>query len=161
LKGGQLVIPLRWFRLERNGPVHAEGVYVTHDPMQGCNIVHSDRAAHHFVASDLCANWYDLDDHGLTAPFAEPQPDHLYPALNPLREVAKGRCLYTCYVKPWEDDVSGNRSKQYNEHHNIYFENSNIGHEKLAQEYFVRFCSTSPHATAGEQFDAMLADSVK
>jgi hypothetical protein len=91
----------------------------------------------------------------------EPQPDHLYPALNPLREVAKGRCLYTCYVKPWGDDVSGNRSKQYNEHHNIYFENSNIGHEKLAQEYFVRFCSTSPHATAGEQFDAMLADSVR
>ncbi|KIK78004.1 hypothetical protein PAXRUDRAFT_28705 [Paxillus rubicundulus Ve08.2h10] len=94
LKGGQLVIPVRWFQLERNGPVHAEGVFVMHDPM------------------------------------------------------------------PWGDDVSGNRSKQYNEHHNIYFKNSNIGHEKLAQEYFVRFCSTSPHATAGEQFDAMLADSV-
>jgi hypothetical protein len=33
LKGGQLIVPLRWFRLERNGPVHAEGVLVTHDPI--------------------------------------------------------------------------------------------------------------------------------
>lgn len=62
--------------------------------------------------------------------------------------------MYTSYVKPWGDDVSGNRSKQYNAHTNIYFCHANIPHTLLAQEYFVQFCSTSPHATASEQFNA-------
>ncbi|KIJ66642.1 hypothetical protein HYDPIDRAFT_127842 [Hydnomerulius pinastri MD-312] len=160
LEEGQLTIPTRWFRKERNGPVYAEGIPVTNDPTQNVNIVHTDRSPLTFPAVDLKSNWYDLHDRELTVPFSAPQAEHIYEGLNPLREVAQGRCMYTCYVKPWGDDVSGNRSKQYNEHTNIYFAHANIRHEKLSQEYYVRFCSTSPHASAGEQFDTMVADNI-
>ncbi|OBZ68616.1 hypothetical protein A0H81_11585 [Grifola frondosa] len=66
--------------------------------------------------------------------------------------------MYSCFVKLWGDGVSGNRSKQYNEHTNVYVAHANLPHDKLSQEYFVRFCSTSPNASAGEQFDAIVAD---
>jgi hypothetical protein len=59
---------------------------------------------------------------------------------------------------PWADDVSGNRSKQYNAHMNMYLPNINIPHKLLAQEYFVQFCATSPHASSLEQFDALSMD---
>lgn len=88
---------------------------------------------------------------------AGPLPKSLYRAENPLRAIANGRRMYTSYIKAWGDDVSGNRSKQYNEHTNIYIAHANLPHKKLSQEYFVRFCSTSPTAGAGAQFDAMMA----
>lgn len=49
-------------------------------------------------------------------------------------------------VVPWADDVSGNRSKQYNPHVNIHTKNLNEPSEKLKQQNFVRFRSTSPNA---------------
>lgn len=77
---------------------------------------------------------------------------------NPIREVAEGRPAFTLRIMPWCDDVSGNVSKQYNAHTNIYTTNSNIPHRKLSQEYFVRFCSTSQHASSLEQFEALSED---
>ena len=41
---------------------------------------------------------------------------------------------------------------------NVYIQNLNIPHKKLAQEYFVRFCSTSSHASSSEQFEALVND---
>ncbi|TFK17304.1 hypothetical protein FA15DRAFT_661542 [Coprinopsis marcescibilis] len=58
----------------------------------------------------------------------------------------------------WSDDVSGNVSKQYNPHTNLYIQNLNLPHEKLSQEYFVRFCSTSSYASSSEQFVALTHD---
>lgn len=77
---------------------------------------------------------------------------------HPTRSIAKGRPVFVLRIMPWADDVSGNRSKQYNAHMNIYMANVNIPHRKLAQEYFIRFCSTSPHASSSEQFDALVED---
>ncbi|KAJ7831753.1 hypothetical protein B0H14DRAFT_2592432 [Mycena olivaceomarginata] len=59
---------------------------------------------------------------------------------------------------PWADDVSGNRSKQYNAHMNMYLANLNLPHKLLAQEYLVRFCATSQHALSLEQFEALVGD---
>ncbi|KDQ10561.1 hypothetical protein BOTBODRAFT_57961 [Botryobasidium botryosum FD-172 SS1] len=73
---------------------------------------------------------------------------------NPLRAKANGKRLYTVHLNVWADDVSGARSKQYNEHYNIYYQNSGIPHKKLAQEFFVRFASASTHATSLEQLNA-------
>lgn len=53
---------------------------------------------------------------------------------------------------PWADDASGNQSKQYNPHINLCTQNLNVPHEKLKHQYFVCFCSTSQHASSGEQF---------
>ncbi|KAF9455587.1 hypothetical protein BDZ94DRAFT_1135734, partial [Collybia nuda] len=77
---------------------------------------------------------------------------------HPVRGIASGRPVFVLRIMPWADDVSGNRSKQYNAHMNIYAANVNLPHKKLAQEYFVRFCSTSPHASSSEQFDALAED---
>lgn len=66
--------------------------------------------------------------------------------------------MYTSFIKLWGDDVSGNRSKQYNAHTNVYFTHGNLPHQKLAQQYHVKFSSTSQFATSGEQFDAAIAD---
>jgi hypothetical protein len=40
----------------------------------------------------------------------------------------------------------------------MYLANVNIPHKLLAQEYFVWFCATSPHALSLEQFDALSTD---
>jgi hypothetical protein len=77
---------------------------------------------------------------------------------HPVREIAAGRPAFCIRIMPWADDVSGNRSKQYNAHLNVYIANVNIPHRKLAQEYFVRFCSTSPDASSSEQLEALAED---
>lgn len=79
---------------------------------------------------------------------------------NVLRKLADDEELYVVMLPLWCDDVSGNRSKQYNKHMNIYMSNSNLPGRLLQQEYFVRFVSTSPHATGPEQF-AVVTEQIK
>ncbi|KZT08876.1 uncharacterized protein LAESUDRAFT_735610 [Laetiporus sulphureus 93-53] len=102
---------------------------------------------------ELKSNYYDLSAMSVVCDLSGPLPQGIYIGLNPLREIAKGRCMYTSFIKPWGDDVSGNRSKQYNDHTNVYLVYANLPHMKLSQEYFVHFLSMSQHACAGEQFD--------
>ncbi|KAF7344329.1 hypothetical protein MSAN_01913800 [Mycena sanguinolenta] len=54
--------------------------------------------------------------------------------------------LFVIMVSPWADDVSGNKSKQYNKHMNMSFH--------------VHYISSSPHASSAEQF-AAFRDHVK
>ncbi|KAJ7923704.1 hypothetical protein B0H13DRAFT_1864689 [Mycena leptocephala] len=51
-----------------------------------------------------------------------------------LRKVAKGRPIFRLRVMPWSDDVSGNVSKQYNAHTNVYITNLNLPHQKLSPD---------------------------
>ncbi|KAL1940336.1 hypothetical protein VTO73DRAFT_8908 [Trametes versicolor] len=85
-------------------------------------------------------------------------PKDVHHGMNPLRKISRGKRMYTSFIKLWGDDVSGNRSKQYNAHTNVYFTHGNLPHQKLAQQYHVKFSSTSQFATSGEQFDAAVAD---
>jgi hypothetical protein len=76
---------------------------------------------------------------------------------NQLRLLAEEEDLYVVMLPFWCDDVSGNKSKQYNKHINIYMANSALPGQLLQQEYFVRFVSTSPNASSPEQFSALKA----
>lgn len=80
---------------------------------------------------------------------------------HPVRKTAQGHPAFTMSIMFWSDDVSGNQSKQYNPHTNIYWANLNLPREKLQQEYFVRFCSTSPHASAFEQLEILKKETGK
>ncbi|KZT19303.1 hypothetical protein NEOLEDRAFT_1078119, partial [Neolentinus lepideus HHB14362 ss-1] len=91
----------------------------------------------------------------LMTTFTETAPSWTHEMRNPIRQAAGGRHAYTLFISPWCDDVSGNVSKQFNPHVNMYLANNSLPHQKLAQEFFVRFCSTSPHASSSEQLDAL------
>jgi hypothetical protein len=66
--------------------------------------------------------------------------------------------MYHAHLKTWMDDVSGNESKQYNAHLNMYFQHANLPKDMLDQEFFVRFLATSPHASTAELSRAMVED---
>ncbi|KIK62529.1 hypothetical protein GYMLUDRAFT_242689 [Collybiopsis luxurians FD-317 M1] len=79
---------------------------------------------------------------------------------NQLRALAEDEDLFVVMVPLWCNDVLGNKSKQYSKHINIYSVNGSLPGQLLQQEYFVKFVSTSPHATALEQFTS-LRDEIK
>ncbi|KAJ7253007.1 hypothetical protein B0H12DRAFT_1017789 [Mycena haematopus] len=68
--------------------------------------------------------------------------------------VAEGEDLFVVMASPWADDVSGNKSKQYNKHMNMYTGNGCLPGRLLQQEYHVHYVSTSPNASSAEQFAA-------
>ncbi|EJD46280.1 hypothetical protein AURDEDRAFT_63293, partial [Auricularia subglabra TFB-10046 SS5] len=76
---------------------------------------------------------------------------------HPLRAKAQGDDVFTLFVNVWVDDVSGNVSKQWNKHWNVCYTNACIPGTLLNQEYFVRFFSTSQHASAAEQLAPLKA----
>lgn len=85
----------------------------------------------------------------------------IYSKLHTVQVEAQGRPTFTLNIMTWADDISGNKSKQYNAHTNIYLANLSIPRRKLQQEYFVRFCSTSPHASALEQLEVLSKETGK
>ncbi|OXB36206.1 hypothetical protein J007_04064 [Cryptococcus neoformans] len=78
-------------------------------------------------------------------------------SLNPLRStVGINDDFLVVFVSLWADDVSGNRSKQYNKHVNIYMQNTNLPAKLLNQDHFINFISTSQHASWAEQMAEIL-----
>lgn len=93
----------------------------------------------------------------INSTFPESDQDLKALVLHPLRTQANGRPVYTTYLALWGDDVSGNKSKQWNVHWNWYFVNAGCPKELLTQEYFMKFASTSPYATNLEQAEAIVS----
>ncbi|KAJ7165402.1 hypothetical protein C8R46DRAFT_901106 [Mycena filopes] len=152
-RNGTFVVPIKWVVFQ--GVVHAESYQATRE-QSGIFTVESHQILR-IPASELLCNALDLAEQGEIR-FSNLPNTFLPHILHPVRATAAGRPVFVLRIMPWADDVSGNRSKQYNAHMNMYFANTNLPHKKLAQEYFVRFCSTSPHASALEQFDALAED---
>ncbi|KAJ7183079.1 hypothetical protein B0H12DRAFT_1040514, partial [Mycena haematopus] len=102
----------------------------------------------------VAADELELDYMDITAEFGEQLiwVDHTtVPDMpNQMRKlVDDDEDLYVVMVSPWADDVSGNKSKQYNKHMNMYTGNGCLPGRLLQQEFNI---STSPHASSAEQF---------
>jgi hypothetical protein len=77
------------------------------------------------------------------------------PMPNEMRKlVADDEDLFVVMASPWADDVSGNKSKQYNKHMNMYTGNGCLPGRLLQQEFHVHYISSSPNASSAEQFSA-------
>ncbi|KAI0364661.1 hypothetical protein BV20DRAFT_955717, partial [Pilatotrama ljubarskyi] len=142
LADGRLVVPRSWYRGESGGEVSADAWHIVRQPTVSLLVSTS-------LMTRLLLTAYLSVGH---------IPEGIHHGINPLRKIAQGRRMYTSFIKLWGDDVSGNRSKQYNAHTNIYFTHANLPHRQLAQQYHIKFASTSQFATSGEQFDAAVAD---
>lgn len=68
---------------------------------------------------------------------------------------AKGKPVYCIQLRIWQDDVSGNVSKQWNKHWMYCMTLAGIPKKLLAQEYFTHYISCSPHASVLEQASAL------
>jgi hypothetical protein len=172
LKDGRYVVPMRWITFQK--AEHVEVLHIMHD--QTGNFLVKDPELVRIPVGELRYNYLDLQvqlgsirffsTHAIDKPpwswlnlcSSDPSPSPAFEMPHPVRKVANNRPVFILRIMPWADDVSGNRSKQYNAHMNIYIANINLPHRKLAQEYFVRFCSTSPHASSSEQFDGLAED---
>ncbi|KZV60845.1 hypothetical protein PENSPDRAFT_716280 [Peniophora sp. CONT] len=146
MKDQSAVVPLRWVTVD--GIEHFDGHPACRDSMG--KIIIQDDVTVRLPASDLDRNWLDLK--------AQYARDWIQCMPNPLREIAKGRPLFTIRCWLWGDDVSGNVSKQYNAHTNEYLANASLPHHCNRQQYFIRFSSTSQHASCPELFAAAFAD---
>ncbi|KAH9917046.1 hypothetical protein B0H21DRAFT_850669 [Amylocystis lapponica] len=152
LRDGRLIIPLKWL-VEREVGESFDGHLVAYNSTTG-EFEIQDKAVICVKATKLSANYLDLKARGCSFRF----PEWTREMPHPVHKIAKDRPTFTLRLMCWSDDVSGNKTKQFNAHHNIYVENVNLPHQKLQQEYFVRFCSTSQHASSSEQMEAVFND---
>ncbi|TEB15367.1 hypothetical protein FA13DRAFT_1876169 [Coprinellus micaceus] len=167
LDDGSFVVPLRWGC--HNGSVHAQCRAVHYSESvrgpqrrtlyQSQSFSLADPELFMVPVKRLHRNILDLQVSGTHRLEVAAISSHLVSAKpNRLRAKANGKPMYRIRVMPWSDDVSGNVSKQYNPHTNVYVQNLSLPHKLLAQEYFVRFSSTSSYASSSEQFTALIDD---
>ncbi|KAJ7501284.1 hypothetical protein B0H11DRAFT_2373359 [Mycena galericulata] len=155
LRNGKFIIPIRWIKFRDKEEAIIE-----------------DKATTLICADDLKDNYYDLEHSGeipkwgrnfehrtLGSSSLASSIEAGYPAQmpNPKRKIAAGRPMYSSFVNYFSDDVSGNRSKSWNKHWNVYMTHQNLPRKLLQQEFHVHFISTSPNASVSEQFQEFKA----
>ncbi|KJA24001.1 hypothetical protein HYPSUDRAFT_1078326 [Hypholoma sublateritium FD-334 SS-4] len=154
LKSGKFIIPVRWLE-DTNGRVFADAYAVTVDHQSIANV--NDEETILVEASTLQDNFLDLTDLQLLPTWNNQAIASGYSTQmpNPDRALAEGDPLYTSWIDIFGDDVSGNRSKSWNKHWNIYMSHRNLPRKLLQQEFHTHFVSTSPVASIPEQFHSI------
>ncbi|KAF6744824.1 hypothetical protein DFP72DRAFT_1176592 [Ephemerocybe angulata] len=155
LADGELVIPVRWFE-DEDREVWFEAWNIVWDESQAVATIVDDKVAL-LRATELRENMLDLVDRGELPDWSNTTifAGHASRMPNPDRALADGEPLYTSFIDIFGDDVSGNRSKSWNKHWNIYMAHRNLPRQMLHQESHTHFISTSPHASVTEQFQGV------
>lgn len=169
---GQMVIPVRWLE-DEEGEVWVEVWEVKTDAatvkftladlrlllmgnFQNLSTI-VDSEVKLIKADNLEKNMLDLQDEGLIPKWSAETIEKMYPLRmpNPDRELAGGDPMYSSFIDIFGDDVSGNRSKSWNKHWNIYVNHRNLPRQLLHQQYHTHFISTSTCATVPKQFHGL------
>jgi hypothetical protein len=153
LADGQFIMPQLW--LLRDGVVHCIASHVSRTA-NGCwELLESEDE---FSTDALDLDYLDIQaQYGQTLTWSNRDKVPAMP--NAMRKlVDDDEDLFVIMVSPWADDVSGNRSKQYNKHMNMYTGNGCLPGRLLQQEFHVHFVCSSPHASSAEQFAAFRDD---
>ncbi|KAF7762497.1 hypothetical protein Agabi119p4_9090 [Agaricus bisporus var. burnettii] len=149
---GRFVVPIRWLVNEVDDSVYAD-MWVIH--INGDSLATIDDANTVLLpASNLEFNLLDLQDRTEIPMWSRETiaAGHPQRMPNPDRALADGDELYTSFIDIFGDDVSGNQSKSWNKHWNVYITHRNLPRKMLQQQYNVHFISTSQHASVSEQF---------
>ncbi|KAI0311552.1 hypothetical protein OF83DRAFT_1166297 [Amylostereum chailletii] len=155
LKDGQYVIPLQWVLVR--GVESAQVKIVQHCEGSGKFTVDTSEPVI-IPASHFNTNFLDIQEMHGSLHFHDDSTEWSILMPHPFPERAQGHAVFTIFLMSWNDDVSGNVTKQFNAHLNTYLVNGNLPHRLLSQEFHVRFSATSPHAGALEQMDALCDD---
>ncbi|CAK5263889.1 unnamed protein product [Mycena citricolor] len=147
-RDGDYVLALKWVIYQQQ--VHVEAYWISQEQPSGIFAL-EDHETIRFPATDLAKNYLEISCSVHVQFFGDTSPGPKHP-------IAGGRPVFVVRIIPWADDVSGNRSKQYNAHQNVYLANANLPFKNLMQEYNIRFCSTSPDASAVELLEAVARD---
>lgn len=75
---------------------------------------------------------------------------------HPLRQQAAGRKVYSVPLIIFQDDVSANRTKQWNKHHVVYVSNAALPRKELNRASNVKFVGSSPHAKPLEMMGCVM-----
>ncbi|KAJ7803978.1 hypothetical protein B0H14DRAFT_3091910 [Mycena olivaceomarginata] len=150
LRDGRFIVPMRW--VTHKNKVWTDTFSVTFNEQGEATIM--DERTVFICAEDLQDNYYDLEQASQLPKWGASTIESGYPTHmpNPKRIIAAGRPFYSSFVDYFSDDVSGNRSKSWNKHWNVYATHRNLPRHLLQQEFHVHFISTSPNATVSEQF---------
>ncbi|KAJ7888582.1 hypothetical protein B0H14DRAFT_2337173 [Mycena olivaceomarginata] len=150
LKGGDLVIPVRWVMF--HSKLYCDAYTVKLNDENEATIVNEKTTL--ICANDLADNYFDLQHQGTLPKWGATAIESGCPERmpNPKQEIAGGNPLYTSFVDYFGDNVSGNRTKSWNKHWNAYMTHRNLPRKLLQQEFHVHFVSTSPNASVSEQF---------
>jgi hypothetical protein len=156
LNNGHFVIPVRWIIVDnqlvaecwKTARVHTTGLF----DVQDAQLV--DVPAQEFrqdymqlLHHNNCPTLSDDAKGRLAELHRSTMPNHL-------RAIAGDKLLLTSWVNVWTDDVSGNQSKAWNVHNNVYVSHANLPRQTLSHEYHIHFISTSQHAGPVEQVAA-------
>ncbi|KAF8883784.1 hypothetical protein CPB85DRAFT_1493392 [Mucidula mucida] len=144
MEDGWYVIPKRWVTFLQE--VYADVLIVEIDDSGFATVLNKESTTL-IKASELSRNYLDLEHDGGLPKWADTCADLSVKMPNPKRALAEGDPLYTSFVEYFSDDVSGNRTKQWNKHWNVYMTHQNLPRQLLQQEFHVHFVSSSPHAS--------------
>ncbi|KAK0520245.1 hypothetical protein OC842_007163 [Tilletia horrida] len=74
------------------------------------------------------------------------------------RKEAHGRPVYSVFLRVFCDDLSGVKSKRWDKHHGLYFQNGNLSKSYLGRDASIKLFCASPAASAGEMMEIFVEE---